>query len=100
MEVNVHEAKSTLSKLIVRAEAGEEVIIARAGKPAVRLVPVSAVRRKLLKPGALKGRLIVPDDFLEPDTETEELFYGSPLVPDSAISSSAIPARRSKATKP
>ncbi len=94
MEVNVHEAKSNLSKLIVRAEAGEEVIIARAGKPAVRLVPVRAVRRKLLKPGALKGRLIVPDDFLEPDTETEELFYGSPLVSDSAV-----PPRRSKAPK-
>ncbi|MEL6519410.1 MAG: type II toxin-antitoxin system prevent-host-death family antitoxin [Pseudomonadota bacterium] len=41
MQVNVHTAKTTLSDLILRAEAGEEIIIARRGKPAVRLVPVS-----------------------------------------------------------
>jgi prevent-host-death family protein len=82
MEVNVHEAKSNLSKLIVRAEAGEEVIIARAGKPAVRLVPVGARKPKLYKPGALKGRLTVPDDFLERDAELEKLFNESPLPAD------------------
>jgi prevent-host-death family protein len=94
MEVNVHEAKSNLSRLIVRAEAGEEVIIARAGRPAVRLVPVRARRRKLFKPGALKGRLTVPDDFLEPDPELEDLFDRSPIVADPAV-----PQRRSKAPK-
>jgi prevent-host-death family protein len=94
MEVNVHEAKSSLSKLIVRAEAGEEVIIARAGRPAVRLVPVRSARRKLFKPGALKGRLVVPDDFLEPDPEMEELFYKSPIVSDPVS-----PPRRGKASK-
>ena len=40
ISANIHEAKTQLSKLIERAEAGEEVVIARAGKPAVRLVPV------------------------------------------------------------
>jgi prevent-host-death family protein len=80
MEVNVHEAKTNLSRLIVRAEAGEEVIIGRAGRPAVRLVPVNPARRKLFKPGALKGRLTVPDDFLAPDAEIEKLF-GGPLFP-------------------
>jgi prevent-host-death family protein len=42
MIVNIHAAKTNLSKLIAQAEAGEEVIIARAGKPSVRLAPVSA----------------------------------------------------------
>jgi len=42
MQVNVHTAKTTLSNLILRAEAGEEVIIARRGKPVVRLVPVTS----------------------------------------------------------
>jgi prevent-host-death family protein len=95
MEVNVHEAKSNLSKLIVRAEAGEEVIIARAGRPAVRLVPVQARKRKLFKPGALKGRLTVPDGFLDPAPEMEELFYNSPIVTDAIL-----PQRRGKASRP
>ena len=42
MLVNVHDAKSRLSKLIVAAQAGDDVVIARNGKPAVRLVPVKA----------------------------------------------------------
>jgi prevent-host-death family protein len=45
ISANIHEAKTQLSKLIERAEAGEEVIIARAGKPAVRLVPVVAASK-------------------------------------------------------
>ncbi len=54
MQVNVHEAKSQLSKLIERALAGEEIIIARNNKPAVRLevLPPARQKRKL---GALKG---------------------------------------------
>jgi prevent-host-death family protein len=83
MEVNVHQAKTNLSKLILRAEAGEEVIIARAGKAVVRLVPVRAAGRKVYKAGALKGRLQVPSDFLSPDSapdkELEESFYDSPV---------------------
>jgi len=86
VEVNIHHAKTNLSRLIVQAEAGEEVIIARAGKPAVRLVPVHPPVRALLKPGALKGRLQVPAGFLERDEamekELEELFYTSPLSSD------------------
>ncbi len=78
MEVNIHHAKTNLSKLIFRVEAGEEVVIARNGKPVARLVPVEAVRRKMYKPGALRGRLRVPSDFLDPhseaDRETAELF--------------------------
>ena len=63
--VNVHEAKTQLSRLLEAVEAGEEVIIARAGKPVARLVPLAAdkPRRRL---GLLKGRLSVPDDFDAP----------------------------------
>jgi prevent-host-death family protein len=79
MEVNIHHAKTNLSRLILRAEAGEEVIIARAGKPAVKLVRVEAPFRKHYKPGALRGRLQVPADFLDPDPALEGLFYEESL---------------------
>lgn len=63
--VNVHQAKTQLSKLLEAVEAGEEVIIARAGKPVARLMPLarSQPRRKL---GSLAGRFTVPDDFDAP----------------------------------
>ena len=62
MQVNVHEAKSTLSKLIAKAEAGEDIVIARAGKPTVRLVPI-AEERKPRVPGGMKGKIWIADDF-------------------------------------
>jgi prevent-host-death family protein len=63
--VNVHEAKTNLSKLLRRVEQGEEIVIARDGTPVVRLV---AFRRgpARLKPGAWKGRFRTPDDFNAP----------------------------------
>ena len=64
--VNVHEAKTHLSALIARAEAGEDIVIARAGKPVLRLVPVENPRRVF---GGL--RLDVPDDFDAPLPEAE-----------------------------
>jgi prevent-host-death family protein len=60
----MHEAKTGLSRLVERAEAGEEIIIARAGKPAARLVPFTARRRRRL--GLLDGRCRIPDDFNAP----------------------------------
>jgi prevent-host-death family protein len=67
----VHEAKTYLSKLIERAERGEEVIIARGDKPVVRLEPVSQKQKR--QPGMLKGLLPeVPDSvFFEPLPEDE-----------------------------
>jgi prevent-host-death family protein len=65
MEItNIHEAKSQLSKLVDRALRGEEVIIARAGKPMVRLVPVreSDAPRK---GGQWKGKVRIAEDFDE-----------------------------------
>ena len=68
-QVNIHEAKTELSKLVERAEAGEEIIIARAGKPAAKLVPVtkSRGRRRL---GLLDGKYRVPDNFNAPLPES------------------------------
>jgi prevent-host-death family protein len=62
MFVNVHEAKSQLSALIAKAEAGEEVVIARANRPVVRLVPMepALARRRL---GEAKGLVTIPPDF-------------------------------------
>lgn len=61
----VHAAKTNLSKLIARAEAGEEVIIVRGKEPVVKLVPVTPAkpRRKF---GSMKGQFEVPDSFFEP----------------------------------
>lgn len=61
-QVNIHQAKTELSKLVERAEAGEEVLIARAGKPVAKLVPLTNVgkRRRL---GVLDGKFKIPDDF-------------------------------------
>jgi prevent-host-death family protein len=89
MEVNIHHAKTNLSRLILQAEAGEEIIIARAGKPAVKLVPVAAVKSRKFKAGALKGRLFVPDNFSDPDPELEALFYDGPIFPDEAATKPA-----------
>ncbi len=83
MEINIHDAKTNLSKLIQKAENGEEVIIARAGKPAVKLVPVPArPRRRII--GSAKGKVWISDDFNSPETnkEIEDLFYNSQLFPD------------------
>ncbi|MDR5703950.1 MAG: type II toxin-antitoxin system Phd/YefM family antitoxin [Armatimonadota bacterium] len=64
-KVNIHEAKTHLSRLVEQASAGEEIVLAKAGKPVARLVPLVAPRprRKL---GLLAGRFTVPDDFDAP----------------------------------
>ena len=63
-QVNVHEAKTHLSRLLERVEAGEEVVIARAGIPVARIVPIDAKRPKV--PGRLKGKITVGPDFFDP----------------------------------
>jgi prevent-host-death family protein len=80
MEVNVHHAKTHLSKLIAAAEGGEEVIIARNGKPAVKLVVVTPPARKSRKHmlGSGIGKLWLADDWDSPETNLEiaKLFEG------------------------
>lgn len=64
-QVNIHEAKTRLSQLIERVEAGDEVVIARAGKPVARLVRMPAERpRRVL--GPLAGKVRIPEDFNAP----------------------------------
>lgn len=76
--VNMHEAKTHLSRLVERAVEGEEVIIAKAGKPLVKLVPVEPVTVDTSKRlGGLEGRFVIPDDFKGfMREEIEEMFYG------------------------
>ena len=83
MAVNVHYAKTHLSQLIAQAENGEEVIIARNGKPAVKLVPVVSKRARRIS-GSAKGKVWISDDFDSPETnkEIEDLFVKSRLFPD------------------
>lgn len=74
-QVNVHEAKTNLSKLLARVEAGEEVIIARGKDPVARLVPMEkAKKRKLL--GAFKGQFELSDAFFEPLPDDELAAWG------------------------
>ena len=72
---NLHEAKTHLSRLVDAALTGEDVVIARAGKPLVRLVPVEPPPepRRL---GLDAGRIVIADDFDEPLPEIEAMFYG------------------------
>jgi prevent-host-death family protein len=71
----VHAAKTNLSKLLERVEAGEEIIIARGKKPVARLVPIGVpshvLRRRAF--GALKGKLELPDSFFFDPLPEEEL---------------------------
>jgi prevent-host-death family protein len=75
MEVNVHEAKTHLSKLLERVLLGEDVVIAKAGTPIARLVPIRTKPKKRIL-GSAKGEFVVPDDFNDPlPKEIEDLFY-------------------------
>lgn len=74
MVINVHEAKTHLSRLLDRAASGEEIVIARAGKPIARLMPLT--RRPPRVFGALAGELWISDDFDDIDEELVELFEG------------------------
>ena len=64
-QVNIHEAKTHLSRLLERVEQGEEIVIARGGRPIARLVPFTADLMPR-QPGALQGRIEVADDFDAP----------------------------------
>ncbi len=78
--VNVHAAKTNLSRLIERAEAGEEIVIGRAGKPVARLVPYVPQRPNRLF-GALKGQIRILPGFDELDAEIEREFEDSIAKP-------------------
>ena len=74
--VNIHAAKTHFSRLVERAAKGEEIIIAKAGKPVARLMPLAVpVRRR--RPGLLKGKIKIAEDFDAPlPEEILRLFEG------------------------
>lgn len=63
--VNVHQAKTHLSRLLERAEAGEEIVIARNGRPVARLVGIHEDEDPRV-PGSMRGRIVMADDFDAP----------------------------------
>lgn len=71
--VNIHEAKTHFSRLVARAEAGEEVIIGRGGRAVARLVPFQAAT-VCRRPGGLKGRITMAADFDDTPEDVIGLF--------------------------
>lgn len=81
-QVNIHYAKTHLSKLLERVEAGEEVVIARYGRPIARLCAVDGPGKPRV-PGLLKGQIWMSDDFDDPlPPEILDLFYNSEIFPE------------------
>jgi prevent-host-death family protein len=72
--VNVHQAKTQLSRLLQQVEAGETIVIARAGKPSAQLVPIKAQHTGLKPPGAMRDQSQISADF---DASLDELFAGA-----------------------
>lgn len=74
--VNLHQAKTHLSRLVEEAAGGNEIVIAKAGKPVARLVPLERVARPK-RLGLLKGKISIPEDFNAPlPEEVLALFEG------------------------
>ncbi len=70
---NISEAKAQLSALIEKVRAGQEVIIGKAGKPVAKLVPYERIERPR-RPGALRGKIRIAEDFDELPTDIAEAF--------------------------
>lgn len=82
MEVNIHQAKTHLSRLLQRVAAGEDVTIARAGVPIARLIAVVPKARKIRPLGMDRGKVWVADDFDAPlPDDLLKAFYGGDLPP-------------------
>ena len=73
--INIHQAKTQLSKLLAQVERDKEVIIAKAGKPIAKLIKYKEIKAER-KPGLLKGKISVPDDFDDESEEINKMFYG------------------------
>lgn len=64
--VNIHEAKTRFSKLLEEVQKGEEIIIAKAGRPIAKLMSYTPARPKVAPPGSMEGEAWCADDFDEP----------------------------------
>ncbi len=81
-QINIHQAKTQLSKLVEEVAQGQEIIIAKAGKPIAKLVPLEKAERKPRTPGGMKGQIWIADNFDEPMSEEElALWYDAPIFP-------------------
>jgi prevent-host-death family protein len=81
-QVNMHEAKTHLSRLVERVEGGEEIVISRAGKPAAKLVPIVQAKPGKRKLGGWEGMKMPSDEEWERmDKEIEEMFEESTIIP-------------------
>jgi prevent-host-death family protein len=76
LQVNIHQAKTNFSQLVERAEAGEEIIIARDGHPCARLVPLAPGPRRAMT-GMDRGKVWIADDFTETPQDMIDSFYDS-----------------------
>jgi prevent-host-death family protein len=72
--IGMHEAKTKLSQLVQRAESGEDIVIARNGKPVARLVPVARTASLASIRGAWRGRVSIAEDFDELPDDIAEAF--------------------------
>jgi prevent-host-death family protein len=91
---NIHEAKTHFSKLVERVAEGEEIIIAKAGKPVARLVAYKETAPPIRKPGSMKGKIKILPGFDAVDKEIEKLFYEGPIEPPARHTRAAVVARR------
>ena len=81
-QINIHQAKTQLSKLVEEAALGEEIIIAKAGKPIAKLVPLEKIQHNPRVPGSMKGQIWIADNFDGPMGEEElALWHDSPIFP-------------------
>ena len=89
-QVNIHEAKTNFSRLVERAAAGEEIVIAKAGVPRARLVPLERPSGRRRGYGSMRGKIWLAGDWDSDETNEmiAELFFGDsdPAVPDEAES--------------
>ncbi len=77
-QVNIHEAKTHLSRLVEQAAAGESFVIAKAGKPLVKVTALAAPEAKAMRrTGFLAGEIAVPEDFDRMGAETIEKMFGA-----------------------
>ncbi|MDM8536678.1 type II toxin-antitoxin system Phd/YefM family antitoxin [Desulfobacterales bacterium HSG17] len=77
-QVNIHQAKSNLSKLLLEVEKGSEIVLARNGKPIAKIVPFDSGSGRIRKPGSAKGQFKLTDAFFAPLPEDiMEFFYGN-----------------------
>jgi prevent-host-death family protein len=81
--VNIHAAKTHLSRLVEEAASGQEVIIAKAGVPMAKLVPLRAAAPAKRPMGLARGKIHIPDDFDAPlPDDLLDLFYNGPIFPE------------------